>query len=181
MSENEHPADSEAIQPTNVVKGSEIDAVSDAGLPDAPGDAPAEGSELEPHRGGRIADVIGDAFTFTIVLTRLALAAVAMRALSEAVRGAYDYVEDCATSVDRLADIAAGLHVDPSVTAAHHDAAAVMRETLTEAEALTSEAAEMATEFDNAAQGHEDDYGSVNEAMQTGDYDVADREYYSNR
>ncbi|MGW2416037.1 hypothetical protein ACWCV5_28255 [Streptomyces tubercidicus] len=181
MSEIEASESGEPIEGTVLVKGSEIDAVDDAGLPDLPGDAPADGAEIEPHRGGRIADVIGDAFTFLIVISRLALAAVAMRCLSEAVKGAYDYVEDCARTVDNLADIAASLHVDASVTSAHHDAAAVMRETLAEAESLSSEAAEMATEFDNAAHGHEDDYGTVNEAMQTGDADVADREYYSNR
>ncbi|MEU5104114.1 hypothetical protein AB0H07_17750 [Streptomyces sp. NPDC021354] len=131
--------------------------------------------------GGRIADLIGDGVTFTIVTARLTAASVAMAALSQAVRGAYDYVEGCATSVDRMADTAASLHVDGDVIAAHRDAAAVMRSVLAEAEALANEAAEMAGDFRQAADGHEADYGPVAAAMQTGDADVADRTYYSNR
>ena len=97
-------------------------------------------------------------------------------------KGAYSYVEDCATTVDGLADVAAALNVDDMVTSSHHDAAAVMRASLALADALAEEAAEMSTEFDNAARDHEGEYyGDVNEAMQAGPYVVAEREYYSNR
>ncbi|WP_432010450.1 hypothetical protein [Streptomyces cucumeris] len=139
-------------------------------------------SQIEPTSvGGRIADVIGDGVTFTIVTARLTAASAAMADLSQAVTGAYDYVEGCATSVDRLADTAASLNVDADVIAAHRDAAAVMRSVLDEAEGLATEAAEMSGDFRQAADGHEADYGPVAAAMQTGDAEVADRTYYSNR
>lgn len=173
---------SNEIEPTNVQTGAEVTA---SGAPDLP--APGEGSdadgggEVTPLNGGRIVDVIADALTFMLVIARLGIAAVAMRMLSQAVKGAYSYVEDCATTVDGLADVAASLAVDDSVTSSHHDAAATMRESLALADALASEAAEMSTEFDNAARDHESDYGDVNEAMQSGTADVAEREWYSNR
>ncbi|MFI6689107.1 hypothetical protein [Streptomyces sp. NPDC050485] len=169
-----------AIEPTNVQSGAEVAASGASDLPvpgegmDAPADLPAE-------RSGRIVDVIADAMTFMLVIARLGIAAVAMRLLSQAVKGAYSYVEDCAKTVDGLADVAASLAVDDSVTSSHHDAAATMRESLALADALAAEAAEMSTEFDNAARDHESDYGDVNEAMQAGPYDVAEREWYSNR
>ncbi|MEW1551887.1 hypothetical protein [Streptomyces tsukubensis] len=183
------------IEPTNVQSGAEVAA---AGAPDLPapqgqdvapvrsatGKDPADsggGGDLPVLRGGRIVDVISDAMTFTLVIARLAIAATAMRLLSQAVKGAYSYVEDCAKTVDGLADVAASLAVDDMVTSSHHDAAATMRESLALADALAEEAAEMSVEFDNAARDHDGDYGDVNEAMQAGEYDVAEREWYSNR
>lgn len=180
----------EPIEPTTIQTGSEV---AESGGPDlpapngqdiAPAAPPADdsaGGDLPVLRSGRIIDVIADAMTFTLVLARLAIAATAMRMLSQAVKGAYGYVEGCAKQVDHLADIAAGLAVDDAVTSSHHDAAGVMRESLALADALSSEAAEMASEFDNAAHDHESDYGTVNEAMQSGPYDIAEREWYSNR
>jgi hypothetical protein len=171
------------VEPTSVQSGAEVEASGGPGLP-APGegtDAPADGGDLPVLRSGRIVDVIADAVTFTLVIARLAIAAVAMRMLSQAVKGAYSYVEGCAKQVDHLADVAATLAVDDAVTSAHHDAAGVMRDSLALADALAEEAAEMSTEFDNAARDHEADYGTVNEAMQSGPYDVAEREWYSNR
>ncbi|MFI9311571.1 hypothetical protein [Streptomyces triculaminicus] len=174
------PESGGAIEPTNVQSSAEVTA---AGAPDLP--VPGEGmdvpADLPAERSGRIVDVIADAMTFTLVIARLGIAAAAMRLLSQSVKGAYSYVEDCAKTVDGLADLAASLAVDDSVTSSHHDAAAVMRESLELADALSAEAAEMSTEFDNAARDHESDYGDVNEAMQAGPYDVAEREWYSNR
>ncbi|MEW2467889.1 hypothetical protein AB0919_23135 [Streptomyces sp. NPDC046994] len=172
-----------AVEPASVQSGAEVQA---SGAPDLPvpgqeSDAPADGGDLPALRSGRIVDVIADAITFTLVIARLAIAAAAMRMLSQAVKGAYSYVEGCAKQVDHLADVAATLAVDDAVTSAHHDAAGVMRESLALADALASEAAEMSTEFDNAARDHESDYGTVNEQMQTGPYNVAEREWYSNR
>ncbi|GHE56415.1 hypothetical protein GCM10018785_27140 [Streptomyces longispororuber] len=169
-----------AIEPTNVQSSAEVTASGASDLP-ALGDGMDTPADLPAERSGRIVDVIADAMTFTLVIVRLATAAVAMRHLSQAVKGAYSYVEDCAKTVDGLADVAASLAVDDSVTSSHHDAAATMRESLAFADALAEEAAEMATEFDNAARDHESDYGDVNEAMQAGPYDVAEREWYSNR
>jgi hypothetical protein len=131
--------------------------------------------------GGKVADVIADGVTYTIVTARLATASAAMLALSESVRGAYNYVEGCAKSVDNLAETAAGLGVDTAVTSAHRDAAAVMRGVLADAEALATEAAEMARDFQQASGDHEADYGPVHEAMTSKPGAVADRTYYSNR
>ena len=193
--EAETPAAGGAIEPSNVQTGAEVTA---AGAPDLPAPngqtiEPAAGNkgpdgpsgdgdgELPALRSGRIVDVIADAMTFMLVIARLAIAAGAMRLLSQAVKGAYAYVEDCAKTVDGLADVAAAINVDDMVTSAHHDAAATFRESLALADALADEAAEMSTEFNNAARDHEGDYGDVNEAMQAGPYDVAEREWYSNR
>ncbi|MEJ8632069.1 hypothetical protein [Streptomyces sp. MS2.AVA.5] len=169
-----------AIEPTNVQSNAEVIASGAADLPGT-GEGLDAAADLPAERSGRIVDVIADAMTFMLVIARLGIAAVAMRLLSQAVKGAYSYVEDCAQTVDGLADVAATLAVDDSVTSAHHDAAATMRESLALADALAAEAAEMSTEFDNAARDHETDYGDVNEAMQAGPYDVAEREWYSNR
>ncbi|MGW1520772.1 hypothetical protein [Streptomyces sp. NPDC002287] len=171
--------DGEAIQTGTPESGAEDAAEPDGKEVEA--GHPEGGEDLPVLHSGRIVDVIADAMTFLLVIARLAVAAVAMRMLSQAVKGAYSYVEDCAKTVDGLADLAGALAVDDMVTSSHHDAAATMRGSLALADALASEAAEMATEFDNAARDHEADYGDVNEAMQKGDYDVAEREWYSNR
>jgi hypothetical protein len=175
--------ESQAVEASSVQSGAEVAA---AGSPDLPAlgegsDAPDDGGDLPVLHSGRIVDVIADALTFTLVIARLAIAAIAMRMLSQAVKGAYSYVEDCAKQVDHLSDLAATLAVDDAVTSAHHDAAGQMRGSLALADALSDEAAEMASEFDNAARDHDEDYGTVNEAMQSGPYDIAEREWYSNR
>ncbi|MEU1895752.1 hypothetical protein [Streptomyces pristinaespiralis] len=131
--------------------------------------------------GAKVADIISDGVTFTIVSARLAAASVAMLSLSEAVRGAYNYIEGCAKTVENIADITSGLGVDDAVVSAHHDAAAVARGVLAAAEDLSTEAAEMARDFQNAKDGHEADYGPVHEAMTNKPGAVADRTYYSNR
>lgn len=133
------------------------------------------------HVGARIADFITDGVTYAIVTVRLAAASVAMLSLSEAVRGAYNYVEGCAKSVDNLADTAASLGVDTDVTSAHYDAATLMRGVLADAEDLAAEAEEMARDFQSAKEDHEADYGPVHEAMTNKPGDEADRTYYGNR
>jgi hypothetical protein len=131
--------------------------------------------------GDRVADTLVDGVTYTVIVVRLASASMSMLSLSQAVRGAYNYVEGCAKSVDNLADTAASLNVDDAVVSAHRDAATVMRGVLADAEALANEAAEMASDFQTAKAEHEDDYGPVHEAMTTKQGAVADRTYYSNR
>lgn len=128
--------------------------------------------------GNKLAELLGDGITYTVAMAKLGLASAAMLALSEAVRGAYNYVEDCARSVDQLADTASTLWVEGAVVNAHRDAAAVMRGVLADAESLANEAAEMAAEFNAAKEGHEADYGPVAELMAGKD---TDRTYYSNR
>lgn len=131
--------------------------------------------------GGKVADTLIDGVTYTIIVVRLAAASMAMLSLSEAVRGAFNYVEGCAKSVEHLADTASGLNVDPAVVSAHQDAATVMRGVLADAEDLSTEAAEMASDFRTAKDEHEADYGPVHEAMTNKPGQIADRTYYSNR
>ncbi|MCI3276279.1 hypothetical protein [Streptomyces cylindrosporus] len=141
-------------------------------------------SELVPRPRGVLAtttEYIGEAVRYTVLLTQLAAAGVALGLLSEAVRSAYRYVEGCAASVDRLADKAASLHVDGDVVAAHYDAASVMRSVLEEADAMAEAASDLSVMFQQTADAHRADYGPVADAMNSKDGQVADREYYSNR
>ncbi|MEU9535877.1 hypothetical protein AB0D00_26660 [Streptomyces sp. NPDC048213] len=128
--------------------------------------------------GSKVVELVSDGITYTVATAKLGMASIAMFALSEAVRGAYNYVEDCAQSVDMLADTASALWVEGDVVNAHRDAAGVMRGVLADAESLANEAEEMAADFKSAKQGHEDDYGPVAELMANKD---TDRSYYSNR
>jgi hypothetical protein len=131
--------------------------------------------------GDKVADTLIDGLTYTVIVVRLASASMSMMQLSQAVRGAYNYVEGCAKAVDNLADTASSLGGDDAVTSAHRDAATVMRGVLADAEALATEAEQMASDFQAAKSEHEDDYGPVHEAMTTKPGAVADRTYYSNR
>lgn len=126
---------------------------------------------------------IGEGLRYGVLLVQLGAAAVAVRNLSNAVRGAYNYVEGCATSVDRLADKAASLNVDDLTTGEHHDAAAVMRSVLEEADAMADAAADLSVMFDQTRAAHETDYGPVAQAAQNmpDGIEMADRQFYSNR
>ncbi|AXK34682.1 hypothetical protein DVA86_20535 [Streptomyces armeniacus] len=143
-------------------------------------------SDIAPRIGGALettGSVIVGAVRFTIVVMQLTAASVTMRGLSEQVRSTFNYVEDCAQSVDKLADQAAALNVDQSTVNEHREAATVMRTCLEEAEGMATECEEMATLFHETADAHIADYGSVAEAannMPDG-IDMADREFYSNR
>ncbi|MGW3200092.1 hypothetical protein ACWDBD_37110 [Streptomyces sp. NPDC001118] len=131
--------------------------------------------------GDKIADTVKDIATYASVIARLGAASVAMLRFSEAVNGAYTYVENCAKSVDNLADTASNLDVDGAVISAHRDAAAVMRGVLADAKELSDAAAEMSRAFQMAKEEHEADYGPVHHAMTTKPGKVASSPYYSNR
>ncbi|MFJ2589735.1 hypothetical protein [Streptomyces sp. NPDC087538] len=131
--------------------------------------------------GSKVVELFVDGVTYTVATAKLGLASMAMLALSEAVRGAYNYVEDCAKSVDTLADTASAMWVSGAVVDAHRDAAGVMRGVLADAESLANEAEEMAGDFRAAKDGHEADYGPVHDAIVNKPGELATREYYSNR
>ncbi|MFF9483002.1 hypothetical protein [Streptomyces sp. NPDC014733] len=131
--------------------------------------------------GSKVAELFVDGVTFTVATAKLGLASMAMLALSESVRGAYNYVEDCAHQVDTLADTASAMWVSGAVVDAHRDAAGVMRGVLSDAESLAAEAEEMAGDFRAAKDGHEADYGPVHDAIVSKPGELATREYYSNR
>ncbi|WP_030556676.1 hypothetical protein [Streptomyces exfoliatus] len=131
--------------------------------------------------GSKVAEIFVDGVTYTVATAKLGLASMAMLALSESVRGAYNYVEGCARQVDTLADTASAMWVEGVVVDAHRDAAAVMRGVLADAESLANEAEEMAGDFKAAKAGHEADYGPVHDAVVSKPGQMATREYYSNR
>ena len=118
---------------------------------------------------------------YTIMLARLQVAAASLRGVFDHVEETYAYVEDCARSVDQLAETAAGMDVDALTVAEHHEAAQLMRSCLDEAKALSAAAAELSTLFDQARSGHEADYGSVAEVAQTMTVPMADRAFYAPR
>ena len=139
-------------------------------------------SDLVPRAGGVLAktgEVIAGGVRFSIVIAQLIAASVTLRGLSEQVRSTFKYVEDCAASVDKLADQAAALNVDQPTINVHREAATVMRSCHEDAEAM----AEMSTLFHETADAHMADYGPVAEAahnMPDG-VEMADRQFYSNR
>ncbi|GAA1401533.1 hypothetical protein GCM10009639_43930 [Kitasatospora putterlickiae] len=141
-------------------------------------DGPGDGTgEALTGAGGALADAV----RFGIVVAQLAIASVKLAFLSERVRATYRYVEDCARSVDRLADQAAALNVDRDTVGEHRDAATVMRAVLEEAEAMAQATEDLSTLFQATADAHEADYGPVAEAADAMPVEMADREFYSNR
>ncbi|MFE4356133.1 hypothetical protein [Kitasatospora sp. NPDC056800] len=159
---------------------------------DAPADLPAERpGPADPAGGGLMASagralaaaggLIHDAVQYAVVVSQLAIAAVRLAGLSEQVTGTYEYVQDCAESVQRLADQAASLDVDPDTVAEHRDAATVMLSVLAEAEAMAEATKDLSTAFQATADAHEADYGPVDEAAANKEGQMAVREFYSNR
>ncbi|MET8866554.1 hypothetical protein ABZW11_26750 [Nonomuraea sp. NPDC004580] len=142
-------------------------------------------SELVPRETGQAVASTGSVLPrvvrYGILIAQLGLAGLRLRGLSEQVRGTYKYVEDCSSSVDRLADQMAGLEVDVDTVAEHHGAAAVMRAVLEDAEAMASDTEELASLFDETAAAHEADYGAVAAAAQSMPVPMAQAEFYSNR
>ncbi|MFJ4672817.1 hypothetical protein [Kitasatospora purpeofusca] len=162
-----------------------ITSSAPAAVHQAPTDRPAAGgADLEVSTGGVLAaagEVIADAVSYGVVVGQLAIAAVRLAYLSEQVTGTYEYVEDCAKSVQRLADQAAGMNVDRDTVAEHRDAAAVMLSVLEEAEAMAAATAELSTLFQQTADAHEADYGPVDDVIAAKEGELADREFYANR
>lgn len=118
---------------------------------------------------------------YGILLAQMTAAGIRLAGLSEQVRGTYRYVDGCATSVDRLADQMAGLDVDRDTVGEHHQAAAIMRGVLADADAMAVATEELAMLFGQTAAAHEADYGSVAETARAMPVPMADAEFYSNR
>ncbi|MEV6840853.1 hypothetical protein AB0N17_41350 [Streptomyces sp. NPDC051133] len=143
-------------------------------------------SDLVPVIGGALqktGSVIVGAVRFGIVVAQLTATSATMAGLSNQVRSTFKYVEDCADSVDKLADLAASKAVDQSTVNEHREAATVMRSCKEEAEAMAVECEEMSSLFHETADAHIADYGAVADAannMPDG-IEMADRTFYSNR
>jgi hypothetical protein len=127
------------------------------------------------------AGIVGEALRFTILVARLAAAGASLRHMGGLARSTFNYVEDCARSVDRLAETAAGMRVDRDTVSEHHQAAQVMRSALAQAAAMAQQADEMSTLFEEASAAHQADYGPVAAAVQAMPVPMADREFYANR
>ena len=151
-------------------------------------------SEIEPATSGGVVQSAGAVLAtagaavatvarYGIVIAQLTVAGARLRGLSEEVRSTYKYVEGCSRSVDRLAEQMASLQVDTDTVAEHHEAAAVMRSVLEEAEAMAAATEDLAALFEQTSDAHQADYGSVAEAAQSmpGGIDMAEASFYSNR
>jgi hypothetical protein len=142
-------------------------------------------SELERSQTGAAVAATGGVLEtvvrYGIVIAQLTMAGVKLRGLSQQVRQTYRYVEGCSTSVDRLAEQMASLEVDRDTVGEHHEAAAVMRSVLAEAEAMAADTEDLATLFGQAADAHQADYGTVADAAAHMPVPMADAQFYSNR
>lgn len=136
---------------------------------------PSTGAAMESAGGG-----VG-IVRYGILIVRLAAAGWTLSGLSEQVRSTYRYVEGCANSVDRLADQMAGLTVDVDTVTEHHDAAAVMRSVLADAEAMAAALEDLATLFAHTSAAHQADYGTVAAAATSMTVPMANAQFYSNR
>ncbi|MEU4410798.1 hypothetical protein AB0F88_40360 [Streptosporangium sp. NPDC023963] len=141
--------------------------------------------ELEKRTtGAAVADsggVLETLVRYGIVVTQLAVAGVRLLGLSGQVRRTYNYVEGCAASVDRLAEQMAGLTVDRDTVGEHHQAAAIMRGVLGDADSMASAVEDLSALFAQASAAHQADYGSVAAAANSMPVPMADAEFYSNR
>ena len=133
--------------------------------------------EVVASTGGVLETVV----RYTIVIAQMAAAGIRLRGLSEQVRGTYRYVEGCSNSVDRLAEQMAGLLVDVDTVAEHHQAAAVMRGVLADAEAMAAATEDLAMLFEQTSAAHQADYGPVADTARNMPVPMADAQFYSNR
>lgn len=141
-------------------------------------------SELERVDGGAVADtggVLETVVRYGVVIAQLAAAGIRLSGLSEQVRSTYRYVEGCAASVDRLAEQMAGMTVDRDTVGEHHQAAAIMRAVLDDAEAMAAGVEDLALLFGQTADAHRADYGPVADAVHAMPVEMADAQFYSNR
>ncbi|RVX39123.1 hypothetical protein EDD27_1466 [Nonomuraea polychroma] len=133
--------------------------------------------EVVAASGGVITTVV----RYGILLIQLTAAGIRLRWLGEQVRSTYRYVEGCAASTDRLAEQLARLTVDADTVGEHHQAAAVMRGVLADAEAMAEATQDLSVMFEETSAAHQADYGPVAEAANSMPVPMADAEFYSNR
>ncbi|MEV5526360.1 hypothetical protein [Streptomyces prunicolor] len=148
--------------------------------------APASGGGLAATASGAvgaIADAAVMAVQYTVMLAKLAAAAIALRNVGARVRETYAYVGDCARNVDHLADIAASLRpaVDPATLGEHRQAANTMRGSLARACRMADTVDTISATFDAARQAHQADYGPVAEQAQAMTVPMANRNFYRSR
>lgn len=148
-------------------------------------------SELVPVNGGHVMQaapssdgnggVIYTIVRYAVLRAQFAAAAWRLNEVADYVDGTYNYIEECADSVLRVADQMAHLTVDPDTTSEHRQAAAVMKGILADAKALVDGKRDLAVLFERTREAHETDYGPVADTIQAMPVPMADAEFYSNR
>ncbi|WP_030200660.1 hypothetical protein [Streptomyces sp. NRRL S-87] len=122
-------------------------------------------------------------FTYLRLVAQLAKAGRSLRGVGARVRETYEYVADCARSVDHQVALAAHLEVDTNTLAEHQQAAQAMRNALAAARRMATNAEEMAVLFAQAEAAHRTDYGAIAEraANMPGGIEMANRNFYRSR
>ncbi|MFJ7271953.1 hypothetical protein ACIQV3_35855 [Streptomyces sp. NPDC099050] len=143
-------------------------------------DGPEQSVEEAAEKMGLSVAAMLELFTYLRLMAQLAKAGMALRGVGARVRSTYDYVGDCAKSVDFQVGLAAHLDVDPNTLAEHRQAAQVMRGALASARRMANNAEEMAVLFAQAEAGHRADYGPIAEhaANMPGGIRMANRVFY---
>jgi hypothetical protein len=118
---------------------------------------------------------------YAVLRAQLAVASWQLSRVADHIDGTYDYIEECADSVLRIADQMAHLTVDPDTTGEHRQAATVMKAILAEAQALVDGKRDLATLFIATKEAHETDYGPVADTIAAMPVPMAEAEFYSNR
>jgi hypothetical protein len=147
-------------------------------------------SELVPTNGGHVMQAArsgdGGGVIYTIVRyaflrAQFAAASWQLNRVADHIDGTYDYIEECADSVLRIADQMARLTVDPDTTGEHRQAAAIMKGILADAKALVAGKRDLAVLFETTREAHETDYGPVADTIAAMPVPMAEAEFYSNR
>jgi hypothetical protein len=148
-------------------------------------------TELVPANGGHVMQaapssdgsggIIYTIVRYAILRAQFAAASWQLSRVADHIDGTFDYVEECADSVLRIADQMAHLTVDPDTTGEHRQAAAVMKGILADAKALVDGKRDMAVLFETTREAHETDYGPVADTIQAMPVPMAEAEFYSNR
>jgi hypothetical protein len=118
---------------------------------------------------------------YAVLRMQFAAASWQLSRVADHIDGTFDYVDECADSVLRIADQMAHLTVDPDTTGEHRQAAAVMKGILADARALVDGKRDLAVLFKTTWDAHETDYGPVADTIAVMPVPMADAEFYSNR
>ncbi|MFJ5026112.1 hypothetical protein [Streptomyces goshikiensis] len=174
--------------PTGAEKPAAVPAVAEGPVPTAIGQEIDTAKGEEPGKDmGKAAEEMGitlqaflELLTYLRLVAQLAKAGHALRGVGARVRETYEYVADCAKSVDHQVALAAHLRVDPDTLAEHRQAAQMMRGALAAARRMASSAEAMAVLFVQAEAAHRTDYGPIAEraASMPGGIEMADRNFY---
>ncbi|MFD1547043.1 hypothetical protein [Nonomuraea guangzhouensis] len=141
----------------------------------------SSGGDLVPANGGDGGGVIYTIVRYAVLRMQFAVASWQLSRVADHIDGTFDYIEECADSVLRIADQMAKLTVDPDTTGEHRQAAAVMKAILADAQELVDGKRDLAVLFETTWNAHETDYGPVADTIAAMPVPMAEAEFYSNR